>query len=305
MRQNKIIIKNIILGSAAAVLFVALFGYGIYKMNWQSGFVYQLSRIVPYPAVLVDWEVIPVFTYLDEMRTLNKYWNTQRENPDVLLGIPDNGEIRERLIDKLIEEKIVQITARKKGIVITSDELEQEWLRLLARPNAENEVQLFLDNSYGWSEQKFQKRVLYPFLLQQKVSFALAQSAGNGEPDLKDKADEIYKLATAPGAVFSDLAKKRSQDEQSAARGGDLGYFSRGTFEPQVEEAIFNMKIGELSQPIRSSIGYHIIKLDDLLYDDNGNATQASARQILIKSFDFDKWIKEQKQKTAIYRLVR
>ena len=59
------------------------------------------------------------------------------------------------------------------------------------------------------------------------------------------------------------MAKKHSQDPGSAAKGGDLGYISRGTMKdvPEFEEALFKLKPGEISPPVETKLGYHIIRL--------------------------------------------
>ncbi|MBU2575911.1 peptidylprolyl isomerase [Patescibacteria group bacterium] len=299
--------RNLKIASAiffAILLFITLFGIGIYKLSWKSRTTYVISRILPYPAILVDWEGIAFHTYVDDLQTLEKYWNYQRENRIVLLGIPDKKEIRENLVNKLITEKIIKIYARKNGITVDDEELYLEWEKLKARPEAEEEITRFLNDAYGWTDLKFIDRVLYPFLLQQKVKAVLAQEAGDSEENLLENAREIYILAAEKGADFSELAKKFSEDDFSAPNGGDLGYFGRGTMDPYFEEAVFSMRINEISGPVKSSYGYHIIKVEDLLYNDETVATQARVRHILIKGFDFDEWIKSQKQDMAIYRLV-
>jgi peptidyl-prolyl cis-trans isomerase D len=76
--------------------------------------------------------------------------------------------------------------------------------------------------------------------------------------------DEAAKLAAEarknPGR-FAELAKKHSQDPGSAADGGDLGLFSRGMMVPAFEEAAFRMKEGEISGPVKSEFGWHVIRL--------------------------------------------
>jgi peptidyl-prolyl cis-trans isomerase D len=74
------------------------------------------------------------------------------------------------------------------------------------------------------------------------------------------KIDELYKKIKA-GASFEQLAKDNSDDPGSAELGGDLGYFGRGTMEPDFEKAVFSLKEGEVSEPVLTSFGYHIIKL--------------------------------------------
>jgi peptidyl-prolyl cis-trans isomerase D len=66
------------------------------------------------------------------------------------------------------------------------------------------------------------------------------------------------------GESFEDLAKELSDDPGSAASGGDLGFFGRGMMTPEFEEAVFGLKIGERSQPVKSPFGFHIIELLDI-----------------------------------------
>ena len=61
------------------------------------------------------------------------------------------------------------------------------------------------------------------------------------------------------GGNFADLAKKYSTCP-SGKRGGDLGQFGRGQMVKEFEQATFAMKVGEISQPVKTQFGYHIIK---------------------------------------------
>lgn len=58
---------------------------------------------------------------------------------------------------------------------------------------------------------------------------------------------------------FSDLAKKHSEDPGSKTKGGDLGEFQKGRMVPEFEKAAFGLKVGEISEPIKTDYGYHII----------------------------------------------
>ncbi len=67
------------------------------------------------------------------------------------------------------------------------------------------------------------------------------------------------------GVEFSDLAKEYSEDQGSAQNGGDLGFFGRGRMVAPFEEAAFGLKkIGDVSAPVRTRFGYHLIKLLDV-----------------------------------------
>jgi len=65
------------------------------------------------------------------------------------------------------------------------------------------------------------------------------------------------------GTDFAELAKQKSKDPGAAAEGGDLGYFGKAQMVPEFAEAAFKMKKGDVSEPVKTQFGWHIIKVED------------------------------------------
>jgi peptidyl-prolyl cis-trans isomerase C len=65
------------------------------------------------------------------------------------------------------------------------------------------------------------------------------------------------------GADFAELAKEKSKDPGSAKDGGDLGYFAKGSMVPEFADVAFKMYPGQVSNPVKTQFGWHIIKLED------------------------------------------
>lgn len=91
------------------------------------------------------------------------------------------------------------------------------------------------------------------------------------------KADSIHALAISGDEEFEDLARRFSDDPGTRERGGDLGYFREGVMVREFSNAAFIMRPGQISPPIRTSFGYHIIKLERI------RGAERQARHILIR----------------------
>ena len=82
-------------------------------------------------------------------------------------------------------------------------------------------------------------------------------------PDAQDKIESLAG-ELAQGADFAELAKEHSEDPGSKNQGGDLGWVSRGVMVPAFEQALFSLPEGQVSEPVESSFGWHLIRLDEL-----------------------------------------
>ena len=82
-----------------------------------------------------------------------------------------------------------------------------------------------------------------------------------GDDDAAKKKIEEIKARIDAGEDFAALAKEFSQDPGSAANGGDLGYAGQGVYDPAFEEALYALKPDQVSQPVHTAFGWHLIKL--------------------------------------------
>lgn len=80
--------------------------------------------------------------------------------------------------------------------------------------------------------------------------------------DSEDKAKEL-RTKIVGGADFAEVAKENSTDPGSKDQGGMLGFFTKGQMVPEFDEAVFKMREGEISAPVKTNFGWHIIKLED------------------------------------------
>ena len=80
--------------------------------------------------------------------------------------------------------------------------------------------------------------------------------------DTEEQAKEIKKKLNK-GSNFADLVKEFSKDESSKASGGEISYVTKGQLVPEYEEKAFSLKKNDISEPVKTQFGWHIIKMLD------------------------------------------
>lgn len=100
--------------------------------------------------------------------------------------------------------------------------------------------------------------------------------------EVKIEADNIYSQVIKPGADFAALADMYSDDPGSARNGGSLGPFGKGQMVPPFEAVAFTLKPGQISKPVKTDFGWHIIRADSILSADP-QAPKIVASHILLK----------------------
>ena len=177
--------------------------------------------------------------------------------PDTLQQIASNLMIRRALAHEAEVSGLAQIASVQAALALARDRIYSD--ARLAQMDAQNvpsdaTIQTYARQLYLTNSEKFERPA------QTRARHILLANTG---PESMEKARELLSKLRG-GASFEELAKANSIDPGSAARGGDLGYFGAGKMIRPFEDAVNKLaKTGDLSEPIESQFGLHIIKLED------------------------------------------
>lgn len=208
--------------------------------------VLELSYILfRFPGKVVSKDTVPLY-----QAAYNAYKRVQ------------TGEDFKDVADKLIEEQEEENSVGYEHLASLLPLTGPKTFENVAYSLKEGEVSLPVMTPSGYYLIKLHKRK--PNLGQVHVSHILLRADEGDEVQEKqalEKANEIRDLVIA-GEDFEELAKEFSQDVSSAKRGGVLPLFTQGRMVAPFELAAFELKeVGEISQPVKSPYGYHLIKL--------------------------------------------
>lgn len=177
-------------------------------------------------------------------------------------------QLKDRYGKDMLYEMMAQDVITKK-YKVSEDDVDKEVQK--AKSQYGDQFKNILKNNGLKDEADFKNQIKFKLAMNEAIKKSVTEKdvKDHYKPEIKashilvsdeNEAKEIKKKLDA-GALFEELAKQESQDLLSKEKGGDLGYFHSGAMTPEFETAAYKLKIGQISDPVQSPNGYHIIKL--------------------------------------------
>ncbi|MEH7482740.1 peptidylprolyl isomerase [Neobacillus drentensis] len=224
-------------------------------------------------------------------------------------------------VDKIIGDKIVAAEAKKQKVNITNSILNKEVEKLKASYGGEEAFKQALESNnttLAFLKQDLKnyltiKQLLEPqieiteeemktYFDENKDSFAEAEQIKASHILVADEkmANEV-KQKLNDGGDFAELAKNYSTDDSTKDSGGDLGYFAKGTMVTEFEDVAFGLAVDQVSKPVKTEYGYHIIKVEakKKAKEANYNDSKEEIKETLVDQkidSEYTTWLENKKK---------
>lgn len=296
-----------IIYSILLVIFTIIFsgGVAIYALGMENGFTRKMSRTFPYPASVMNFKSFVWYGVMREnVDSIQKFYESQSQDFSkfglrVDFSTEDGKKrlsIRERqLLNKMTEDLVIADLAKKNGIKISDEAVNQKVKRLLEENANQESVEEKLERLYGWTLVEFEQKVAKPEIYREEMAKFYRKKSDNKKP--KEKIEKALK-AIKTGKNFMDAAREFSEG-RTAESGGELGWFKKEQMIPELAEMAFSLKPGEMSGVLESEIGFHIIKLEDKKTENEEESVRIS--QVFARKKNFSDWLKEEMANYKIY----
>jgi hypothetical protein len=260
LRQPKHRLVKISLAIALAAI-LGFFTYctlALYKFKADSPFLYQVTKVIPFPLARVGSDFISYESYLFEVNHYVHYYQTQ-QNVDFNSesGKQQLEQFRKKAMEKVINDAYVKEIAKQKGISVSDKEVNDR-ISMIRNQNrigsSDKEFQDVLREFWNWSVDDF-KRSLKQQILAEKVTAAL-------DTEAKAQAQNALEQIKS-GKDFKAVAKQVSEDPSTKNNGGEFGFDinkSNRDISPATVDTLFKLKPGQVSGVINVGYGLEIVK---------------------------------------------
>ncbi|MDZ4229833.1 MAG: peptidylprolyl isomerase [Candidatus Veblenbacteria bacterium] len=269
-----------------AVPFLAACLYAGFYLLRLDAVVPQIAARLPWPAAYVAGD----FIWLDELK----------QESALVKELNPTADSEALALQHLVEVKLVDKRFKEYQLTLPTGALQEELNRLTRNFGSADAFQAYLQATYGLEVKNFSQRVLLPLLKR-----VMLQQYLNNDPraaaDAEAKGRGLRERIEKKELSFEQAAEQASDDPLSASQGGSLGWFTWGTMVPEFELALRSLELGEISQPVRTDFGYHLIRLDEVdgkiptKSEELSELGTVRASHILFKVVDFEPWLQAQK----------
>lgn len=277
---------------ALFVLADLVFGVMIYGFKVENKITKTASTIIPFPATFTSSGVITMADFYHEKDYINHFYTATKQESGV-----DQKELDKQIVNQLIENKIVKNEAIKMKFKVSDKEINDAMSQIYESNEGQEQVEKTLSELYNLTVKQF-KELVATQLIRDKINNeaidkvtvrhiltrvdenAAEDKVSEAKTKIESIADEIK-----GGLSFEEAAKKHSEDVGSNEQGGLLDPFSRDEMVKSFEDAAFSVPINEVTKPVRTSFGFHLIKVE-------------KRTGFIDKSFD--KWLSDLKSKSII-----
>ena len=243
------------------------------------------AKIVEMIAAKINGEIITLSELENELVSIRE--QIKKVYPPEEQGNAFKVE-QKKMLNLLIENKLILQNAKKAGINISAVEvnryLEEAVTNMRKKfPDEKTFKKALFERQTNLNELRrgYRSRIEEELIIQRYVEQEVKSKIEVSEEEINDyfenqkeevrarhillKTEEEANTVLSElnnGKDFNELAKEKSQGP-SAIKGGDLGYFRKGDMVPEFEEKVFQMSKGEIAGPVKTELGFHIIKLED------------------------------------------
>lgn len=287
---------------------------GLYLYSPIGKLTRPIFKNVPYPVAIVGNlnALITSSELISNVEAVRRFYESQ-DYSKIGLRVDfttDDGKkrlkVKEKdIFDKLIEDKIVEMLANERGIIVSKADAQKAIDKKIAEVGDKKALELSLDSIYGWTIDEFRdKVVVYQLYFKGLFSWYALNIQDQKEYKKIVKAKQILKN---DGSNFSEVVGEYSEGE-SVKSDGEMGWFKKEELIEEVSLVAFSMEKEEISKIIISPLGSHIIQLQDKRTSEIENGEKVEeikVRQIFVEGTSFLEWLGQQKKKAKVIILMK
>jgi peptidyl-prolyl cis-trans isomerase SurA len=313
-KKNRRIILSVLAVVLIAVTFVGgIIGY-FYISNKINPALKNIYKELPLPIVKIEnGSAITSQQLFQDTEAVKKFYESKNyaQRGERVDFSTKEGKVRlqmkeKNVLDKLVEDSIIQKIAKAKGIKISSQDMDNAVEKALITADSDyKKLAVNLSSDYGWTIDEFKEKIVKNQLYSEGLFQWYKDNLKNSEG--YKRAESAKNSISEGGDNFDEVAGEFS-DGESAKQDGRIPWVEEYIIVPEVGKVLFSMEDGQVSDVIISPLGMHIVMLEkrrETKGDDGAVKKEVQLKQIFIRGKSFIDWMQEQKKQMKVDVLLQ
>jgi parvulin-like peptidyl-prolyl isomerase len=287
--KNRVVKISLSLFLLVIAVFFTFCGLSLYKFQATNAFIYDVTKIVPFPAAKTDGQWISYESYLFELRHNMHYYHTQQQADfSTKDGQEQLKRLKQQAMAQVVQDAYVKRLAARHGVTVSNQMVDNQLALVRSENRLGNNDRVFrdvLNEFWGWNEGDFKRKLKQQLLTQAVVAKLDTDTVNRSQSALEQLRG---------GADFGQLAAQMSDDITTKAAGGQYPNpiaANDKEVPPVITSAAFKLKPGQTSGIINTGYTLEILKVTE----NTGKQVRLSHIQFNFKPIDtFTKPLQQQ-----------
>ncbi|PKL72692.1 hypothetical protein CVV26_00280 [Candidatus Kuenenbacteria bacterium HGW-Kuenenbacteria-1] len=198
-KTKRNIYKLVVFIFLAIIWFLISFGIGLYKYNWDSETIIKITRIIPYPAIIIknkeinNYKLIKYSEFQENFKATKLFFQKQKQ-ADSTFQILSDKILKENISEMMIEDYFIFETLKKNRVIIKKEEVDNKIQEIIKQVGSEQQFEKIVKNLYNWDLTQFKEKAIKQMISQEKIEKVIAPKKLREWLNEQLKTIKIYKF---------------------------------------------------------------------------------------------------------------
>ncbi len=290
--------KKCFIGAGIIILILGALTAFVYTRPSDDTQLKKITRVLPFPAIMVGRSFVTIEQYLSEKEALMKYFATLPK--DGTAKLPADAELQKMIVETLVNKLAIKKLASNAGIALDPARVDTYYQDIVKAQPSEEDFKKQLQDTFGWTPEDFKHRIVNSIVLAMQMGEFITSNQTIQQP--QRTAIDQARERVMKGEDFATVAKE-VHEAQKIKMQSDLGFIKQSELPAAWASQVGDLEKDKISEIIELPEGYAVFKMIDRIKA--GEETQLHLMTITVPKVTLQQVVKKYLENVKVKTLIK